>query len=312
VSLTSVQQRTLEDLMGGGGVDRPVFAADIADRLRADLEKRLEPVLGVLPDTEDLWITKARLAELHTRCEGLYLSNALREGTFEFSLKLAIGNLVHRAVQVGVYRRHLTEAELVETALEQLCADDGFAEYCNELSEADRAELEAEGVRQTILFRSLFPPFEKSWTPSVELPLTADLLGGRVVLRARPDICLGTTDPEDAMRARRLLLELKTGYDTPEHDEDVRFYALVATLRFGVPPFRVATVNLETGGWRVQEVTEELLTSASRRVADGCVRAAGLLAGAEPNLRPGAWCGWCPRSLVCPVSATRAKEAAAS
>jgi PD-(D/E)XK nuclease superfamily len=309
VSLTSVQQRTLEDLMAGGAADRPVFPADLPDRLRADLDARLAPVDEALREGEDLWITKARLIELHARCEGLYLASALGEGEFAFSLKLAIGNLVHRAIQVGVYRRHLTEAELVETALEQLCSDDAFATFCRELSEADRAELEAEGVRQTILFRSLFPPFERSWTPAVEVPLSAELLGGRVVLRARPDICLGTADPEEPTRARRLLLELKTGFDTPDHDEDVRFYALVATLRFGVPPFRVATVNLETGGWRVQEVTEDLLGSAARRVADGCVRAAALLAGAEPRLRPGAWCGWCPRSLVCPVSSVRTVDA---
>ena len=305
MSLTPVQQRTLEELMAGGGAERPVFAEDLSARLRADLEGRLTGLPEVLPEGEQLWITKARLVELHARCEGLYVSNALGEGEFEFSLKLAIGNLVHRAIQVGVYRRNLSEAELVGAALEQLCADDGFAAFCEELSEADRAELEAEAVRQTILFRSLFPPFERSWTPAVEVPLSAELLGGRVVLRARPDICLGTSDPEDPMRARRLLLELKTGYDSPDHDEDVRFYALVATLRFGVPPFRVATVNLETGSWRVQEVTEDLLFSAVRRVADGCVRAAALVAGADPTLRPGAWCGWCARALLCPVSAVR-------
>lgn len=309
MSLTTVQQRTLEDLMAGGAVERPVFASDLPVRLRADLEKRLATVVQSLPDGEDLWINKSRLIDLHTRCEGLYLANALREGDFTFSIKLAIGNLVHKAIQVGVYRQHLTEAELVAAALEQLCAEESFAEFCRELGEADRAELEAEGVRQTILFRSLFPPFEKSWTPAVEVPLTAELLGGRVVLRARPDICLGTTDPEEPMRARRLLLELKTGFDTPDHDEDVRFYALVATLRFGVPPFRVATVNLESGRWRVQDVTEDLLVSAARRVADGCLRASALLGGAEPKLRAGAWCGWCPRNLVCPVSSVRAADA---
>ncbi|MGH2711976.1 MAG: PD-(D/E)XK nuclease family protein [Actinomycetota bacterium] len=309
MSLTSVQQRTLDDLMAGGPSERPVFAADLADSLTADLDARLAPVAESLPEGEELWITKARLVELHTRCEGLYVANALREGEFSFSLKLAIGNLVHKAIQVGVYRQHLTEAELVSASLEQLCADEGFAEFCREMGEADRAELEGEAVRQTILFRSLFPPFEKSWTPAVEVPLSAELLGGRVVLRARPDICLGTTDPEEPMRARRLLLELKTGFDTPDHDEDVRFYALVATLRFGVPPFRVATVNLESGRWRVQDVTEDLLTSSVRRVADGCVRAGALLGGAEPSLRPGPWCGWCPRGLTCPVSSVRAQDA---
>ena len=291
--------------MAGGARERPVFAPDLADRLRAFLETRLSPLAEARQDVHELWVTKARLVELHSRCEGLYLSNALGEGEFSFSLKLAIGNLVHRAVQVGVYRRDLAEGELVAAALDQLCAEDGFSAFCEGLGEADRAELEAEAVRQTILFRSMFPPFERSWTPAVEVPLTAELLERRVILRARPDICLGTLDPENPMRARRLVLELKTGYDTPDHDEDVRFYALVATLRFGVPPFRVATVNLETGGWRAQDVTEDLLMSAARRVADGCLRATELLDGAEPRLHPGAWCGWCPRRLICPAARER-------
>src|SRR5688500_12239740 len=152
--------------MAGGAAARPVFDAGLLARRRADHGARLQPVTETRREGQDLWITKARLVELHARCEGLYLSNVLGEGEFTFSLKLAIGNLVHRAIQVGVYRRDLTETELVETSLEQLCTDDAFADFCNELSQADRAELEAEGVRQTILFRSLFPPFEKSWTPS--------------------------------------------------------------------------------------------------------------------------------------------------
>jgi PD-(D/E)XK nuclease superfamily len=303
VNLTPVQERTLRDLMAGDGRPRPVFATDLAERLAADLDRRLKPAVAVLREGEQLWVTKHRLVELHSRCEGLFLANHLGEGEFEFGLRLAVGNLVHRAIQVGVYRREVADAELVESALGQLCRDDArFAQFVADLDPADRAELEAESVRQTLLFRGTFPPFERSWTPAVEVPLSAELAGGRVVLRARPDITLGTGDPQEPMRARRLLLELKTGLELPEHDEDLRFYALVATLRFGVPPFRVATVHLERGTWRAQDVTEDLLWGAVRRVGDAYTRASALINGDQPRLRAGPWCNWCPRALICPAS----------
>jgi hypothetical protein len=309
MTLTAVQERALVDLMAAGR-DRPVFPGDLAARVRVELEERLAPAVAALPDGEQLWITKHRLAELHGRCEGLFLANHLGEGEFGFSSRLAIGMLVHRAVQVGVYRRHLEEAGLVEAALGQLTRDDQrFAEFVTALDEADRAEIEAEAIRQTLLFRSTFPPFERSWTPAVEVPLSVELAQGRIVLRARPDIMLGSMDTDEPMRARRLVLELKTGADIPEHDEDLRFYALVATLRFGVPPFRVATVHLERGTWRAYDVTEDLLRSAVRRTGDAYARAAALLSGEEPRLRPGVWCGWCPRGLTCPASSLRAASA---
>jgi hypothetical protein len=212
--------------------------------------------------------------------------------------------VVHRAVEIGVYRPALSEAELVDQAIVLLRRDDDrFDGFLELLGEAESAELEAEAVRRVVLFRNTFPPLPKSWAPAVELPLKASLAGDRVVVSVRPDLSLWTSDPADPMRARRLLIELKTGMERPEHDEDVRLYALAATLRFGVPPYRVATVNLDSGTWRAQDVTVDLLRGAVRRVADGCVRAAELLAGAEPELRAGAWCNWCARRPDCPAAA---------
>jgi hypothetical protein len=101
------------------------------------------------------------------------------------------------------------------------------------------------------------------------------------------------------------VIELKGGMDRPEQDDDARFYALVLAMHHGVPPFRVVTVNLQAGTWRPQDVTEDLLRSAMRRVADGATRAAAILSGEDPSLRPGKWCEWCPRSETCPVSSVR-------
>jgi len=302
VDVTSVQRRLMDELISVE--DFPRFRSELADDLREELDRRLEPAVAALREDDQLWVTKARLIDLHSRCEGLYLANVLGEGTFEYSTQLALGSVVHRAVEIGVYRPALSEGELVERAVELLRRDDDrFDSFLQLLGDGEAAELEAEAVRRVMLFRNTFPPLPKSWAPVVELPLKAALAKDRVMLSVRPDLCLGTADREDPTRATRLLIELKTGAERPEHDEDVRLYALAATLRFGVPPYRVATVNLDAGSWRAQDVTEDLLRGALRRVADGCVRAAELLAGAEPNLRPGAWCNWCARRSGCPAAA---------
>ncbi|MGH2684086.1 MAG: PD-(D/E)XK nuclease family protein, partial [Actinomycetota bacterium] len=300
MDVTSVQQRLIDDLLAVK--EFPTFRSELADELRSELERRLAPVSSSLGEDRQVWITKARLVDLHTRCEGLYLANVLGEEAFEFSTQLALGSLVHRAVEIGVYRSALSESELVGRAVELQRRDDPrFDDFLGLLDEGEAAELEAEAVRRVVLFKSTFPPLPRTWAPVVELPLRVTLAGGSVTVSVRPDLSLGTADPAEPMRARRLLIELKTGMERPEHDEDVRLYALAATLRFGVPPYRVATVNLDSGTWRAQDVSEDLLGGALRRLADGCLRAAELLAGAEPNLRPGAWCGWCPRRPDCPA-----------
>lgn len=306
MALTAVQERTLVDLMGSR-LERPVFRRGLRDDLLAELERRVGPALERLPTDRSLWVTKARLTDLHLRCEGLFVANELEEGDFIYSVRLAVGNVVHRAIEAGVSARDRSEAELVEAAIRHLRRDDPrFDAFVSALDVIDRSDLEAEAIRQVLLFRATFPPIQRSWTPAVELPLKTEILGGRVVLYARPDLCLGSEDPEEPGRARRLIVELKTGVERPEHDEDLRFYALAATLRLGVPPFRVATLLLEGGTWRLQEVSEDLLLAGVRRVADACFRAAAVLGGDEPSLRPGPWCAWCPRAQTCPASSARA------
>jgi hypothetical protein len=295
----------MDELMARGE-ERPSFRPELPAELAREIESRVEPSLKELDDGGSVLVTKGRLADLHQRCEGLFLANHLGEGAFEYGFRLAVGKVVHKAVEVGVYARDLSEAELVERVIERSVVDEAsFGDYVGVLDPIDRAELEAEAVRLTQVFRSTFPPLEKSWTPSVEMTQKVDLAGGRLVLHSRPDLSLGGTDQEDPLRARRLIVELKTGPDRPEHDEDVRFYALVAALFFGVPPFRVATVHLDSGRWRHQDVTEDSLRSAARRVADGCIRALAVLGGQAPRLRGGPWCRWCPRSPTCPSSSVR-------
>jgi len=305
MGLTPVQERTLVELMRMDPL--PVFDRGLVDDLRADLERRLAPLVSGLGDGEMMWLSKGKLSDLHSRCEGLFLANHLGEGEFELGWQLALGNVTHRAIGISVNLPQRADAELVEAAMGQIRRDDpAFDEFCRGLTEADLAALESEAVERMLLFRATFPPLQKAWSPAVEPSLKVPLAGERVVLSARPDLVLGGDDPEEPMRARRLVIELKTGARRPEYDDDLRFYALVATLRLGVPPFRVATVFLDDGSWNAQPVTPDTLESAVRRVGGGAERIGALVGGEDPALRPGPWCGWCPRSETCPESPHRA------
>jgi hypothetical protein len=74
-------------------------------------------------------------------------------------------------------------------------------------------------------------------------------------------------------------------------------------LRYGVPPYRVATFFLESGEWQPEDVTEETLGRAVDRVVAAAGTALALLEGKEPALRPGPYCAWCPRAPECPAYA---------
>ena len=83
----------------------------------------------------------------------------------------------------------------------------------------------------------------------------------------------------------------------------MRFYALVMTLRFGVPPYRAASLFLESGTWQAEDVTEEILMHAADRAISAARAAAALTNGRSPELTPGIFCCWCPRAgLVGPVA----------
>jgi hypothetical protein len=305
MELTPVQERTLADLMASD-VPRPTFPRELAARLGTLLEKLVAPALSALPEGNRIVLSKSGLTNLHARCEGLYLANALGEGAFEFSLPLAIGKLVHKAIEADVVGDRLGEGDLVQKALRRLRASEAdFDLFVEALDGIERAELVGEAIRQVVLFRGTLPPLQRSWAPVPELRVKHELFGGRLLLTGTVDLSLGKPREEAPMEGRRLFIELKTGIERPEFVDDLRFYALVATLRFGVPPFRVATLMLEDGTYRPEDVTEDLLEAAARRAADAASKHVVLLDRQEPVLRPGPWCGWCPRRNTCPESMTR-------
>jgi len=301
LELTSSQRRTLEGLIGAD--DRPSFPPDLAQRLRDRIE---ETVRGFEP-RRPLWLGKSHLNDLG-RCPGLFDAvRAGERGPFAFSGRFAAGRLAHRAVELEVAgREERVPHELVETAAERLIEEDeGFAAYWRDLEPLRRDEALMHGAKTLELFRSTMPPLRRmrrELSPCTEWHVRAALHGGALVLSGTLDLVLGAPADADPARATRLAIDLKTGRAWPEHAEDMRFYALLLTLRFGVPPYRVATLYLDSGEWQAEDVDERVLSRAADRVIEAVRTAAASDAGRTQELRPGPYCTWCPRATSCPSS----------
>jgi PD-(D/E)XK nuclease superfamily protein len=305
--LTPMQQRTLDGLMGRSH-PRPVFPEDLAERLRDRILHRV----GDLPFAEDLWIGKERLND-HGRCEGLYAANLLREGPpFEHGVRSASGLLAHKAIELDVGRERRDPVhEVVERAVERVAGEDGALQaYWEDIDTLQASEITEATVRIVEQFRASFPPLQRSWTPVTEFSLRQTF--GKVTVSGRIDLVLGSVDPDEPMRARRLAIDLKSGRAWPEFPEDMRLYALLLTLRHGVPPFRVASLFLDSGEWQAEDVDEHVLLHAADRLARGIQAASRLLAGATPDLRVGPYCAWCPRKGGCTAFALHEVELAAA
>jgi PD-(D/E)XK nuclease superfamily protein len=302
VELTEPQRRTFEQLIGTG--PRPMFPADLGRRLRG----RIEDGIRGLDLGDQLWLGKEKLND-HARCEGKFLSAVLGEGPpFEHSAKSAAGVLLHRAIEVDVGAREAMDPhEIASRAADRLSErEERFSEYWRDLDATGQDEQLMEVVRGVTLFQASFPPLRelrRDLMPVSELGVKTELAKGALVLSGKIDLVLGAPDRAEPTRATRLAIDLKTGGAYAEYPEDMRFYALVMTLRFGVPPFRAASFFLDSGEWQAEDVTIGTLERAADRVIAAAASTASLSAGSEPSLVPGPYCGWCPRAERCPAFA---------
>jgi hypothetical protein len=253
-------------------------------------------------------ITKTRLDRL--ACDGL----ALDPEPFRPSRSAVRGILAHAAIERDWTRRGEDPSTLVRDAWDELASrspgdPSSVSAWMNALSAPQTLELRAEVVDLVVGFREIWPPLPSELVRlEVERPLAVDLGHGRIRLFGRPDLRLRSRRRDG--RARTLVVDLKTGRPRPEHDrQELRFYALLATLVEGMPPFRWATFYVTEGRYDVEDLRVASLEAAVRRVVDGIrqhARIAGQPAGSEdPGLRilGGGWCLGCKRRGHCPQAA---------
>jgi hypothetical protein len=301
---TPNQREVIERLLGLDGDLKPVsntrrYDPDLHLRLRQVVEAAIGDVALRYTAAKPLLIRKHDLTAVF-KCEGFLV--APDEG-FAWTVQNARGKVVHLAISATLTSRgaSATPLDLVEQAIDSLAASEEMAEFIEGLTIVQHAELVTSCADMLAKFQADWPPLRREWIPRIESGATVLLCDDRIKLAGKYDLALGHPglNPSDVV-----IVDFKTGREYPEHAEEVRGYALLETLRSKVPPRKVASQYLDGGYFRDEEITEDGLRSAARRLTDGIVRIAELWAGERPaELTPGSTCRYCSALPECQVGA---------
>ncbi len=293
--------RALLDRLRTTGRARPVVDPGFAAGLRSSIEGGISSIgdacsaaggdsvrRPVLVPAEPLVVTRERLAR--ALCCPAH-DFAPRSGKFEPSVALACGALVsvlfRQQVTVGIIGDPMTDG-LAALSLDPRQA--ALVEWIERLTGPARAELAAEVDRQAEALVQRWPALEASWLPRTNESMRAGFAGGAVVLSARVDLVVGRPAEREASVA---IVELVSGSRRPHHRADRHFAALLETLRHSAPPFVVATYYTSNGELDVEAITEDLLTTAARRVVAGVHALVAGTEGSDSTPGPAPFCPWC-------------------
>ncbi len=290
--LNPAQQQVLDEL---GSTDRPSFRDDLRDHLRHELNESLEPIVAEIPDPP-LFVSKRKLSMVHG-CEARFIAE--EESDFEWSIPIARGTVAHKAIELLVARRgNPTPLDLVDDAMARLEFDEkSISPFLQALTEAERADLVGQVNDLVANFVESFPPLQRTWVPVAESRSRAEFCDDQLSLRGVVDLTLGRPRGNEA---GRVLIDLKTGRPQRDHPHDLRFYALLETLKLGVPPRLLVNYYLDAGEPRSEPVTEDLLWSTAKRVVDGVAKLVELtVQHREPTKRASGGCRFCPLLATC-------------
>ena len=291
-------QQTVVDLLGSSGSERPQFDAGLRHELRASLEDALEPVVATFAERDQLFVSKHKLAQVHS-CEVRYLAD--EQAQFEWTVPTARGTVAHKAIELGVnWSGQPVPANLVDETIARLSqSNDGLGDWLRTCGDIDRAELRGRAVERVTTFFECFPPLKSTWRPVLEGKIRVELFAGKIVLSGKTDLALGFAD---GTTAGKVLIDFKTGGFAMSHIDDLRFYALLETLRIGTPPRLVASYYLENAEAHPEAVTEGHLRAALARTIDGITRMVELRTSTDDaSRRSGPSCRWCPVADTCNV-----------
>jgi hypothetical protein len=310
---TVAQERLVDELLAWAQ-PRPEVPAGLVEGLLARMATAIGEwselrAQGLPGTTRPLLVTKSRLTRI--TCDGLQ-----REPVpYTHAWANARGTLTHAAIELDVDGlRAASSADVALRAWQRLATDragdpGSLASWLNARDDDERSLLLAESTSLLDGFREVWPALDTVGVRvRTEQRLIAELGGRAIRLQGVPDLMV--TSPRQDGRARTLLVDLKTGMPRGQQDRDeLRFYALLATLRDDVPPFRWATLYVTEGRVEHEDLSEGVLAVAAERVAD-VIRQAARIVRVEQDrdaeqLVAGAWCIRCRREPDCPVAAAR-------
>ena len=284
-----MQQAVVDAL--GKSPDWVPLPRDVVEHVRTYLNEQLADVAGRFDRENPLWISKRRLSTIHG-CETHHVAS---KDSFEWSPDTARGTVLHKAVELGVHwKGESTPADIVDEAIARLTdSGNNVADFLVDMTAGDRAQLRSYVVDLYTRFEECFPKLKPAWRPVSESSARYELFGGAIVLGTKADLTLGLAD-------QKVIIDVKSGGLHLSHREDLRFYALVESLRSGMAPRRLATYSLAAARADVEDVSEGVLQAAVRRVVAG-IRAiiAVELDGRAPTKRPAVHCRWCPLNETC-------------
>lgn len=293
--LTPLQSATLEVLRKAP--EPVVFPAGLAEELRETALEAFDE-FGERLGERQLYMSKHRIATV-LACE----ANAMAPDEFAWSTATATGQVAHRAIQLLVTWRGLpTPLELVDEAIARLAdGDSGLGQWLAGLSAGEESDLRGSATERVTRFVEGFPPLDPRWHPMAEARVQWPL-DGPVILAGKVDLVIGRPDRDVSTK---VIIDLKTGRKATRHRDDLRFYALVETLRTGVPPRKLASYYLDVGVADAEDVTEGVLRAALRRTLDAIDVEIDLQTGArEPERRAGPTCRWCSLLDTCDTGQT--------
>lgn len=291
------QQAVVDDLFALSQ-PRPTFPDGLDLALRDLLEEALDADAQRL-DPHDLHVHKTAIGRV-LGCEAHYVAEGRQP--FRWTVANTRGTLAHRAIELAVFSPPGTAPlALIDDVIDRMITDGDDRSPRDFLRSATTVEIgELRGGASQIVtaFEAQFPALEKTWRPRVEASCRVELCGGRIVLRSKVDLALGQAVGNEG---RVLIVDIKTGRPYSGHLDDLRFYALLETIRSRIPPFRIASYYLDSGRWQAEDVDQELLELAARRTIDAVHRLTDLhTRDRRPVETPGPACSFCCARETCP------------
>lgn len=294
------RQQYIYDQLLDADAERPVYEANIGLALHQYIEAELDGDVPNVPEARKLFVNKRSLEAIHS-CEARWYGD---EWT-GWAVPMLRGTLSHKAIErlvMGQYKLTDEPTTLVNDALARMRNDEYDQErwqFLNNLCDEELHELSSASIRDLMTFTADWPQLPLAWTPCMEQSRRYDdLFDKNVVLKGKYDLSLGKPD---GTRAKRVIIDMKTGNVQGTHAPEARFYALLETLRQGVPPFRVGSYYLESGNLALEYVNEDLLFQAASRLADGIRKMWQINAGRDAQAQPSGFCSHCSLYLGCPA-----------